>query len=520
MKKIFCLLTVSILSIDPSFCALPNGIDSDIHFDKVVKMKVFPPKGYVAEPIDGYTGYVPYQVEYNGEIMNYKDVINYTGFRDLIKIKGQNVFVSLEYRLLDDRTLDIDSLNNYSTEVSVELQKSFSEKYGNTPIRIITAESILDGIEEKFPDVNIEHYRKLLEQDNAAEIMKEYVKLADKSYFVGIEGTHYKGCELYELLNDELETAREEFMKMVNIGLTTKTRRQSLVTFLATNEALIGNEGIIIAYPSLYDAMMKYPVLAIAGYRDLGDFCFSGLSAQMGDKVEYKNIPITIDFNRSTLQHELNHATHEKLDTSRQQISFVRQYNKNDFLKDLLFNGLEDIQKYVSAIINKKVKDFTGDELLGFEHNIKEAFGHFFYNDSFISVGDLTKTIENDKQGFIDELSERLSFMTISSLWATCPEEMNNLIGVVYDGETLYINTLSDMDTSLELGEDIRFPYVFIRQGQAELRSEGNVPSQEELENWFEIFSSNARSFNLPTRNSWEMLVKLHQGANNLGIKN
>ncbi len=462
MKKILCLLTVSILSIDPSFSMQ------------------------------------------TAEIQELTD--------DKIKVK----YYFSDYKIYTE------SLKNYSAPISEDLKPVVQKKYDTTPIRVITAESILNGIKKKRPDVNIEHSRGLLKRDNAEEIRKEYVKFADKSYFVEFENKYIiDGAKDFKLLGDGTkQEAKNHFMQLLDITLLSHIGRQSLVTFLAAHKTALPNQGMVIAYSKKdEEPSIAYPVINVhSGY----SANFYGLPADISEQKSYEVYTIGKD---AFLQHELNHATHRILGIQPMDLfcydAFL--YQKELFLKELLFSGFDTINNRVKQSLENLTASLDDEGTQRFNATFQGCLSsimnpvknHEPYKQSMINLLDIK--FENKTQ-YIYSLSYRLSSIAISLLWNNSPEEMSNVIGVIYDEGTLYINTLSDMDTSLELQRNIRFPY-FSRRGFDEVNFskfgiDGNVSS---------IFTSLLNltvQENLPTRESWEMLVKLHQGVHNLGTEN
>jgi hypothetical protein len=116
---------------------------------------------------------------------------------------------------------------------------------------------------------------------------------------------------------------------------------------------------------------------------------------------------------------------------------------------------------------------------------------------------------------FVDKLSHALALATVAMLWSSCSEEIHNVIGVQFFEGTLFVNTLSDMDCSIEKGQLIRWPYL------PKPMSEDAVPELEfvggdlqivcdKINEWLAKFASYARELNRPTPEAWQAFLALH----------
>ncbi len=528
MKKILCLLTVSILSIDPSFCTLPNGIDNASNDAGNIKRIV----GTTPRDID--------LILYDSKDFSISEKV-------LIK-KGQELDLIIEdeenknIKLLHsckDRLSYSKNLHDYSTRAPTQLQEEFSEKYGNIPIRVITAENIFSGVGEncEYASSIIEDFKRLFTNKDTTKLEEKFNSLIDCSYFVedysnlalddcweNTSDGKYTYHLPYKLIDeDSKNNCATRSKKMLKQTLKCDYNYNSILTFLLAHNLVLPNAGIVMGYAEKDESpSMLYPHLKITEETSKK---YTMLPKNINGEIAYTYSDF--DIFEYALSHELNHATHDILGiTPRDKFSVFKEYSENQFLKELLFNGLKNISNSVKDIMMNKIKDLNGDELKQFESNGKEAFNKGIMFSDYVGVfGEFSKDMLTNKEDFISDLADRLAFLTATSLWDNSPEEISNMIGVIYDNGTLYINALSDMDTAIALDKDVFFPHLGVKDDinitdRVELRSEGKVPSKEEFVKWFADFISQARYSNLPTRESWEMLVKLHQGAHDLGTEN
>jgi hypothetical protein len=62
------------------------------------------------------------------------------------------------------------------------------------------------------------------------------------------------------------------------------------------------------------------------------------------------------------------------------------------------------------------------------------------------------------KNAFAEEVANILAVYCVNITWIGVPE-IYNIIGLIFEGKTLCINTLCDMKSSFELGEATRWTH-------------------------------------------------------------
>ncbi|MDR2645940.1 MAG: hypothetical protein LBC04_02060 [Holosporaceae bacterium] len=394
--------------------------------------------------------------------------------------------------------------------------------------RVITANSILNGLKMQWhlSEGLVEYFRGLLKKNpqNATEVEKKFTELINNAYFVRRTDESYG--EFYELADPELGHAKSRLRQMVakSILSISNVEWQSLIIFLAAltvNHSRLTQEKrkIVVVFSDDGEPEMEYPVLDISGQETYDEEypCFSSLLVA-SPPTEYGEIKVRDLIYGDTLCHELNHGTHTMLGLGEYSRQFVHEYMQNPFLKELFFNGLENIETHIRMLLSEKLKSINDVvSLEQFEKNIMGTYLRFFLtdNDNW-ALGALSIKIAENKDKFIEELSYKLALVTIFDLWHKCPEEINNVVGIQFINGILFVNTLSDMDASLELGNQVtRWPYTVIwgpiSTEEPQLNSVGAIPSTVEIEHWFEQFTSFARILNFPTEQAWSRLIQLHR---------
>ncbi|GHT91959.1 hypothetical protein FACS1894122_05140 [Alphaproteobacteria bacterium] len=442
----------------------------------------------------------------------------------------------------------IHAIRSLQIEHSEKNMEAFSEPFelssplldGSFNVRKLTAESILKGLDAHIDAAKIAFYKGLLTtspENSYPLILQEYRQLVERSIFVDVNCVD--GPYVYR--RKQPTTANiAKFMTMVDASLRySEAGRKSLILFLAANECMktrapqkalmLESSGYMSDYikkpivslkqwsggifiESTEEPTMEYPFLTI-GCSDM-QFNIQGLVPAL--TLVSGSMKITL---LNALMHEFNHGTHTSLGLGNYSLPFLENYFANPFLKELMFNRLEDLKSIIGQKISTALNQFGKDNCL--LELFRKTMQDFLidYAGSGVKVSPITADILQQKDEFMKELTHKLALRAIGEMWHCCSEETNNLIGIQLVENTLFINTLSDMDCSLEKMEAIRWPYEAhakfatsaVFEADLELTINGLAPDAD-IEAWFKkiVCYCYDNGIGKPTERAWKTLLELH----------
>ncbi|GHT91953.1 hypothetical protein FACS1894122_05120 [Alphaproteobacteria bacterium] len=409
------------------------------------------------------------------------------------------------------------NLLNFSEKISPELFAELSQEQKNAygfkseNIRIITANSILKALGNLaiFGKERESFYRGLLHSESNPKLLTLYEKLfddADKASEISVSSELIVNFDTLVKTNAaEVELYKKNFMENVRISLSSNSGRQALVLFLAAHEyeSKSSEKEKLIFSSASETGKAEYPIFDVNFSSDINTLVlpkFEGEISILGyKKASKKDIS-------ALFRHELKHAVNGICGLAgsvfdRRYSEYHEEYMNNPFLKDLLFSDVDKMRIEIKASIATFLGKLSKEEKVAFVDSMKE----------FCDIA-LSYEAEKDEDKFVDDVAFKLA-VTVTDVW-NLPEEINNIIGVQLVGDVLYVNMLSDLDSSLEKQEAFRWTHMYDFDALDEQKSEVRLVSltdQNARTFMKEFYTKYITSpFNHPTEKALNTLLKLH----------
>jgi hypothetical protein len=218
----------------------------------------------------------------------------------------------------------------------------------------------------------------------------------------------------------------------------------------------------------------------------------------------------------SVLRHEFGHGIQSALGFEDSKRNFAVDYMENPFIKELLFSDFDRIRSEIKQRLSDVLKTFSQDEIESFRDSIINRF----------DPGPSPQTVEkkpmeitasiHDKNAFAEEVANILAVHCVSIIWLSVPE-IYNIIGLIFEGKTLCINTLCDMKASFELGKSTRWTHLpghlisYEERAEKDKRSSPMNKKTADFMNWYyDAYEYTTEKLNHPTPRALKALEILH----------